>query len=54
MLELKNIQKRYDYHKVLQDINMSFPSCGMVSIVGPSGCGKVRCSILLEVLIKIF
>ena len=47
MLELKNIQKRYDYHKVLQDINMSFPSCGMVSIVGPSGCGK---STLLHII----
>ena len=47
MLELKNIQKRYDYHKVLQDIDMSFPGCGMVSIVGPSGCGK---STLLHII----
>ena len=47
MLELKNISKRYDYHKVLEDIHMTFPKCGIVSIVGPSGCGK---STLLHII----
>ncbi|HHP50965.1 MAG TPA: ATP-binding cassette domain-containing protein [Moorella mulderi] len=27
-------------HHVLKDINLTFPSKGIVAILGPSGCGK--------------
>lgn len=47
MLELKHIQKRYQYTKVLDDISMSLPDVGLVAIVGPSGCGK---STLLNII----
>ncbi len=47
MLRCENISKRYDNQKVLKDISMSFPKCGIVSIVGPSGSGK---STLLNIL----
>ena len=38
MITLKHINKRYLHQRVLIDVNMSFPSKGFVSIVGPSGC----------------
>lgn len=47
MLELKNIEKRYDYKKILHRINMQLPDCGMIGIAGPSGCGK---STLLNII----
>lgn len=47
MLEIKNIYKRYEFDKVLEDVSMSFPECGFISIVGPSGCGK---STLLHII----
>ena len=47
MLELKHIQKRYQYQKVLDDINIIFPKIGFIAIVGPSGCGK---STLLHII----
>ncbi len=40
MLRLEHIYKRYQYRKVLDDINIDLPSQGLVGIVGPSGCGK--------------
>lgn len=47
MLRIEHIQKRYQFHKVLDDICMEFPCCGFISIVGPSGCGK---STLLHII----
>lgn len=47
MLELKNICKRYEYQKVLENINIVFPEQGMIAIVGNSGCGK---STLLNIM----
>lgn len=47
MLELRNIQKRYDYIKVLDQISMTLPDVGMIGIVGASGCGK---STLLNII----
>ena len=47
MLELKHISKRYQYQKVLDDIDMVLPECGFVSLIGPSGCGK---STLLNII----
>lgn len=46
MLEIRNLNKRYD-EKVLDDISVQFPSCGLVAITGDSGCGK---STLLQII----
>ena len=40
MLELKNVSKRYNYKKILHNINMKFPDVGLIGIIGCSGCGK--------------
>lgn len=52
MLRLKNIKKIYHSKKgpdttALQDINLYFPSKGMIFILGKSGCGK---STLLNII----
>ncbi|WP_436862284.1 ABC transporter ATP-binding protein [Staphylococcus caeli] len=40
MLELRNVSKSFDDHKVLQDINLAIEKGEIVSLLGPSGCGK--------------
>jgi NitT/TauT family transport system ATP-binding protein len=40
MLELTNIEKRFDRIVVLDSINLSVPMGSFVSLLGPSGCGK--------------
>lgn len=40
MLEIKNINKKYDDKSVLHDCNYVFPNIGMFFITGKSGCGK--------------
>lgn len=54
-IELRNVSRFYRIDKneekyVLKDISLSFPSCGLVSILGKSGCGK---STLLNIIGKI-
>ena len=36
----KNLSKSFSEEIILENINISFPSYGIVSIIGPSGCGK--------------
>ena len=47
MLELKNIKKDYfagnEKVEALRGIDLQFRKCELVSILGPSGCGKPRC-----------
>ncbi len=55
LIELHNVSRFYRIGKneekyVLRDISLSFPSCGLVSILGKSGCGK---STLLNIIGKI-
>ena len=40
MLELKNIQKSFDGVPVLKDISIQVNDGEIVSILGPSSCGK--------------
>ena len=47
MLKLEHIYKRYDFTKVLDDICMELPSCGLIYIIGTSGCGKTT---LLQII----
>lgn len=54
-IELHNVSRFYRIDKneekyVLKDVSLSFPSCGLVSILGKSGCGK---STLLNIIGKI-
>lgn len=40
MLELRNVNKSFDSHQVLKDINLAIEMGEIVSLLGPSGCGK--------------
>ena len=40
MLELKHIKKSFDGVPVLKNINLEIEDGEIVSILGPSGCGK--------------
>lgn len=40
MLELRHIKKSYDNVTILEDINLKIRDGEIVSILGPSGCGK--------------
>ncbi|TXE81588.1 amino acid ABC transporter ATP-binding protein [Campylobacter peloridis] len=46
ILKIQNLQKYYDDHHVLKDINLEVKQKEVVVILGPSGCGKstlLRC-----------
>lgn len=47
MLELRNIVKRYRFHKIIDNLSMELPEYGLIAIIGPSGCGK---STLLHII----
>ena len=40
LIELQNITKIYDGHKVLDDLNLYFNVNTFLTLLGPSGCGK--------------
>ncbi len=40
MLEVKNLQKRYDSDIVLNGVNLNLKKGEIIAIMGPSGCGK--------------
>ena len=40
MLELKHVKKSYDNVTILEDINLQIEDGEIVSILGPSDCGK--------------
>ena len=53
ILEMKNIEKRFDGLEVLQDISFGVDHGEVVSIIGPSGSGKstlLRCATFLETI----
>lgn len=46
MIELRNICKSYDDHKILDNLSLKFSEQEMICIIGPIGCGKstlLRC-----------
>ena len=45
MLELRHIVKKYDEKVILNDISLTVEDGEIISILGPSGGGKImRCS----------
>ena len=51
ILEIKNIRKSFEDHKVLKNVSLNVDRGEVVSIIGPSGSGKstiLRCATLLE------
>ena len=53
ILEMRNIRKQFDRHKVLKDISFGVDKGEVVSIIGPSGSGKstlLRCATFLETI----
>lgn len=40
VLELKNIQKKFDNHEVLASVNLQLQAGEFLCLLGPSGCGK--------------
>ncbi len=52
MIELSGIEKQFDGHTVLSDINLTLARGSVTALIGPSGSGKstlLRCINLLEV-----
>ena len=50
ILKVDNINKRYKYNSVLEDISFSVNKGEFLSLLGPSGCGKTT---MLRILIGI-
>ena len=51
MIEIKNLNKSFNNHLVLKDINLKIEKKDKIAIIGPSGSGKstfLRCLNLLE------
>lgn len=52
MLELKNVSFSYGRRSALSDINLSFSSSGITSIVGPNGSGKSTLLKCINMILK--
>ncbi len=50
MIEIKNLVKDFNLHRVLNDVNLTIPSGKTYVIIGRSGCGK---SVLLKHIVGI-
>ena len=44
-IEIKSLSKNYKSHKVIKNMNVTFPGGKIIGILGPNGSGKyiVRC-----------
>ncbi|WP_425446770.1 ABC transporter ATP-binding protein [Dethiothermospora halolimnae] len=52
MINIKNITKKYDNVKVLDDFNLSIEENKIICLLGPSGCGKTTLLNILSGLTK--
>ena len=47
----RNFSKSFDKDLIFENVNLSFPECGIISIMGKSGCGKstlIKCMLGIE------
>ena len=47
----RNFSKSFDKEIIFENVNLSFPECGIISIMGKSGCGKstlIKCMLGIE------
>ena len=51
MITFTNVNKSFNNHHVLKDINIHLPRTGLIAIQGPSGCGKTTFLNLLSGLL---
>ena len=40
LIEVRNLEKSFGDHQVLKDISLDVHKGEVISIIGPSGCGK--------------
>ena len=53
MIEIKNLSKKFQKFKALNDINIQFSQGHSVALIGPNGCGKttmIKCILGLNVV----
>ena len=43
LLKIENLTKEYEGQKILDGINLEVKQGDVLVVVGPSGCGRVRC-----------
>lgn len=41
-IEIKSLSKNYKSHKVIENMNVTFPGGKIIGILGPNGSGKHR------------
>lgn len=52
MIEIKEITKTYDGHKVLDSFSLKINDGAKIALMGPSGCGKTTLFMILSGLVK--
>lgn len=52
MIELKELTKTYDGHKVLDNFSLKINDGAKIALMGPSGCGKTTLFMILSGLVK--
>jgi NitT/TauT family transport system ATP-binding protein len=53
MLSVKNLNKSFNGHCILEDFNLNVPKNGFTVLIGPSGCGKSTLFDLLTGIVPI-
>jgi Cu-processing system ATP-binding protein len=53
MIEVKNLTKKFNKFRALDDLNLSFTNSKSIALIGPNGCGKttlIKCILGLNVI----
>lgn len=52
MIEVENLVKKYDGHKVVDEVSLSIPKGKITSLIGPNGAGKSTLLSMISRLVK--